>query len=359
MYHPIKEKNMIDLANYQRSLWNNPRLQYLFFELTDCCNLNCMHCGSRCSGMNKMYLPISAIVKTLKQVAEKYHSREIMVCLTGGEPMLYPDLNKVIALAHDMGFPVGMTSNGTLIDAKAAGELMSAGLDTVSISIDGIGNVHDRFRCSHGSFDRAMNGIRYLERVGASVQPLTVVHKKNFFQLEDMFRLFSAEGLYSWRLTNMDPIGRARRNKDLLLTGDELKKLFSFVREKRFNPNSQMEVTMSCPHFLTYEYEREVRDNYFQCGAGLRIASVMANGDIGACLDIERRPELIQGNVFEDDFIEVWETRFETFRQDRTNQSRTCSTCRHSEVCMGDSAHTWNYGNQEPGYCVAQMLEGN
>ena len=84
----------------------------------------------------------------------------------------------------------------------------------------------------------------------------------------------------------------------------------------------------------------------------------MANGDIGGCLDIERRPELIQGNVYRDDFINVWETGFQMFRRDRTERSSKCRTCIHKNVCMGDSAHTWDYDMDEPGYCVAERLGG-
>lgn len=357
MLHPIKEKNLIDLARYQRSLWSTPRLQYLFFELTDCCNLYCRHCGSRCSGKNKNYLPVSVIIKTMKEIAEAYRAAEILICLTGGEPMLYPELYKVVAAAHDLGFPVGITSNGTLIDADAARRLSQAGLDTISISIDGIGSVHDEFRCSEGCFEKAMNGIRYLNDVGLSVQPLTVVHKKNLAQLEKLYRLFRQEGVYSWRLTNMDPIGRGRINSDLLLSGSELRDFLEFVRSKRFDPDNSMEITMSCSHFLTYEYEHEVRDNYFQCGAGTKIASIMVNGDIGACLDIERRSDLIQGNVFKDDFIQVWKKEFGVFRKDRTESSKVCRGCKERHVCLGDSAHTWNYEEQEPIYCAAKMLE--
>ena len=87
------------------------------------------------------------------------------------------------------------------------------------------------------------------------------------------------------------------------------------------------------------------------------MGSVMANGNIGACLDIERRADLVQGNAYTDDFVEVWENRFEGFRIDRTIKNGTCSGCEHRAVCLGDSAHTWDYDYNEPRYCVAHMLQ--
>ena len=161
--------------------------------------------------------------------------------------------------------------------------------------------------------------------------------------------------LISVSLTNVAPIGRARDNKELLLDKNELLKVFDFIKEKRFDSANDIEVTYGCAHFVTYDYERFIRDFYFQCDAGVRVASIAANGDIVACLDIERRKELVQGNIYNDDFVDVWENKFEIFRQDWSNKSETCKKCEHKRVCMGDSAHTWDYDNNEPLYCVKTL----
>lgn len=353
-----KQKNMEELAEYQRYLYLHPRLRFLFFELTDQCNLNCLHCGSKCTAKNSNFLPLAEIEQTLKSVSEKYDPGNIMVCLTGGEPFLHPDLFQIVSMAHTMGFPVGITSNGTLIDSRKALALLTAGLDTITISIDGVGSTHDEFRGLRGSFDKATEGIHALREAGLQPEVLTVVHRKNLSKLEEIYRFVQKEGIFFWRLTNIDPIGRAGVNKELLLSGPDLLRLYEFIREKRFHSDSEIEITYGCAHFLGLDYENEVRDFYFQCGAGLFIASVMANGDIGACLDIERRSDLTQGNIFKDDFIDVWENRFEVFRKDRTMGSRICMGCPHREICMGDSAHTWDFSQKEPKYCVTRMMHG-
>lgn len=357
MYHPIKEQDMRALAEYQRSLFVHPKLEFLFFEMTDQCNMHCRHCGSSCEEANSTYLPYDVIERTLHRVAEVYDSKTIMVNFTGGEPMLHSGIFRSIRAAHDLGFFVGMTSNGTLIDKEKALRLVQAGLNTISISIDGIGKVHDDFRNKTGSFELAIAGIRALKDAGIEPQPITVVHKGNIGQMEELYHFMNQNEIASWRLTNIDPIGRARSNSDLLLDADELKTLYDFIFEKRMSTESPMEIEYGCSHFLTFEYEKMLRDFYFQCLAGTKLASIMANGNIGACLDIERRPELVQGNIYTDDFIDVWENRFQVFRTDRTKQSKTCSQCQHKDVCLGDSTHTWDYDEQEPVYCVAKKLE--
>ncbi len=356
MQNQIKEKNMRELASYQAELRKRPKLRYLFFELTDKCNLNCRHCGSACTGKNSTFLEYDIVNKTMADVKKKYGTDEIMICLTGGEPLLHPAIYDVIRSAHTMGFPVGITTNGTLIDNMSAKQLEQAGLDTIAVSIDGIGEIHDSFRLVRGSFDRAIFGIHSLRKVGLEPQVITVVHKNNFHQLEALYHFLKKENIYSWRLVNIEPIGRATENNKLLLDTDELKGLFSFIRDKRFDSKNPMEVTYGCSHFVTYDYENEIRDYYFQCGAGTIVASVMANGNIGACLDIERREDLVQGNIFQDDFINIWENKFTVFRNNRAEYSETCRGCKFRDVCMGDSAHTWDYDLDEPRYCVANKL---
>ncbi|MBO5533861.1 MAG: SPASM domain-containing protein [Clostridia bacterium] len=93
---------------------------------------------------------------------------------------------------------------------------------------------------------------------------------------------------------------------DLLLSPAQFNALLSFIREKRFDRDGTMEVTFGCSHYLGLENERMVRDHYFLCGAGILTAGVRCNGDICACLDVENRVELVQGNIRTDDFMEVW-----------------------------------------------------
>ena len=100
--------------------------------------MKCKHCGSNCDGRNDTFLDKEIIFKTLNAVANKYDSNGIMICLTGGEPMLYSDIYDVIWQSKKLGFAVGITSNGTLIDEMAAECLAKSGLYTISISIDGL-----------------------------------------------------------------------------------------------------------------------------------------------------------------------------------------------------------------------------
>ncbi|MBR5091831.1 MAG: SPASM domain-containing protein, partial [Ruminiclostridium sp.] len=112
-----------------------------------------------------------------------------------------------------------------------------------------------------------------------------------------------------------------------------------------------------CSHFLGTELEAELRDWYFICNAGIYTASIMANGDIAACLDIERRPELIQGNIRRNTFKEVWLREFRQYRDPSFRSCEMCDKCEDRAFCNGDSFHTWNFDEHRPELCMKEILK--
>lgn len=359
MSESVKIADMKRLAQYRDELYKSPQLTYLFFELTDACNLSCLHCGSAAGPQNKTYLPESSAKEVMDLVAERYPPEKIMICLSGGEPLMHPKFFEIVEYAKRKGFFCGITTNGTLIDNAVAEKMAECGMDSVTISLDGLKDTHDWFRNQKGTFERARRGIENLMEVASGrigLQVTTVVHKKNMHQLEQLYDLVCQLGVGSWRVINLEPIGRALDNQELLLDAEELKQLFAFIRKKRYSSKVKIDVTYGCSHYLTEDYERTVRDNYFICGSGIFVASVLCNGDIYSCLDIERRPELVQGNVKTDNFIDVWENKFEEFRKDRCESSQLCKNCEDRIFCRGDAAHTWDYDSNQPMLCVRNML---
>ncbi len=359
MPNPIKQRDMNRLAEYRDGLYAHPRLRYLFLELTDACNLSCLHCGSNACPQNSRFLDAEDAKRVMDEVAERYPAQGIMICLTGGEPLLHPDFFEIAAHAKKRGFSCGMTTNGMLIDASVAERLVACGMNSLSVSLDGLRDTHDWFRNRAGSFDKSVQGIRNLLNASSGrviAQVTTVVHQKNLHQLEQMFEFVQDLGVDSWRVINLEPIGRALQHGALLLEPEQLRQLLRFIREKRYDARVRMDVTYGCSHYLTEEYERTVRDHYFICGSGIFVASILCNGDIYSCLDIERRPELVQGNIHADSFVDVWENRFREFRRDRTQDCEMCRRCADRRYCRGDAAHTWDYDRDQPLLCFRNLL---
>lgn len=352
----VKIEHMQELAKYRdEQLRPNPELRSLFLEITPFCNEHCLHCGSRCGDIDVSgMLSKEEIFKLLDDFKRDFNVKKTRFCVTGGEPLLRPEFFEIMEYANKLGIGWGMTSNGTLITKEVARKLKDTGLRTVSISVDGLKNNHEWFRQSPGSYEKTIEGIKNLLEVGIShVQITTVVYHKNINELPKMYKEFKKIGVKSWRVINIEPIGRAKENTDLMLSVDEYKKLFKFIRDNRFK--SKMEVCYGCSHYLGADMEAEVRKWYFLCNAGVYTASVMYNGDIGGCLDIERRPELIQGNIRKDNLKDIWLNKFENFRNDYRKTGK-CANCPDYKFCAGDSFHTWDFERMEPALCMKGIL---
>lgn len=348
----FKRQQLEQLARHRDQLRISPSLHWLFFELTNRCNLRCQHCGSSCSAQGDT-LTLQDVERTLLTL----QGPKPIICLTGGEPLMHPDIFTIARRVKDMGFHWGMTTNATLIGPREAARIREAGMSTVSVSLDGMEAAHDALRQTPGTWKRAIGGIRNLQAVGYTPQVTTVIHPGNIDQLEPLYELLCTLGVTSWRPINVEPIGRACESKDLLLSPADFRRLIAFIRHKRFDRHCRMEVTFGCSHYLGVETEHMVRNHYFICGAGITVASVRSNGDICACLDIENRPELVQGNIRTDDFMDVWQHRFGAFRRDRTADSPVCAGCPERHVCGGDSAHTWDFDLREPLLCGLHMMK--
>lgn len=347
-----KISDMKKLSRYRRHyLSMYPQLRHLFIEMTCLCNERCLHCGSRCGEIAPdNMLSGDEICRFLDYVKTNFDISKMMLNITGGEPLLRPDFFEIMQYANRLGFHWGMTTNATLIDDEVAEKLQKAGMKTVSVSIDGLPETHDWFRQTKNAYEKAMNGVRALVKNGGfnHVQVTTVVHKKNINELDALYEILTNENIRSWRVINLEPIGRAKELEPL--DKDDYIRMFNFIKEKRFA--GKMEVVYGCSHYLGVDLERELRPWYFICNAGIYTASVMFNGDIGACLDIERRPELIQGNIRTDDFKSVWENKFKIFR----DNSHACKGCKHAKYCGGDSFHTWNFDENRPNLCFKGIL---
>ena len=381
----IKKTHAEALAKYREELYAHPKLRQLFFELTLKCNEACFHCGSDCGAARPDGLPAETYKAVLDEVKENFDIEPMMLCITGGEPLLREDFWDILGYAHEQGFTWGMTSNGTLITPEVAGRLYETGMATISVSIDGLEATHDKLRGLPGGYRLAMQGIenliaerekdrgekdrgdRYRDENGRGekhrgerglkplrhIQVTTVFNHQNIEELDALYRIFEKMDIDSWRVIGLEPIGRALFWPELMLTPEDQKRIFSFIYEKR---SEQMPVTYGCSHFVGFDYEREVRDWYFLCNAGIYTASIMANGDVGACLDIERNSKTVQGNILETPFTEIWNNRFEIFRQPLSNLCEDCAGCDYERYCAGGAHHSFDYESGKQRICFKGTL---
>ncbi len=293
----------------------------------------------------------------LDQLKDDFKDRLPQINVTGGEPLLYHGFEEVMSYAHSLGFKWGMTSNAVLITPEVAKMLQRCGMNTISVSIDGLPETHDKIRGLDGAYKRAMEGIQNLIDLDCfdEIMVTTVVNHQTICELEPLYEIMSDIDIDSWRIMGIEPIGRALEHPELLLTDDDQRNLLEFIRDKRADNEP---VTYGCCHYLGLEYEREVRDWYFFCMAGITVASITVTGDVYGCLDIDRtQPGIIQGNTHDRRFSDIWENEFKAFRYNRSGDNEKCANCSSNKYCMGGAFHTWDYVNKTQRLCLMDSLE--
>lgn len=344
--------------NHQNNLKKHP-LTYLFWESTLSCNFRCRHCGSDCE--RQKYpddLTANEIKSTFLQISQDFDASKITIAVTGGESLLREDLFEVMNYARSLGFHWGMVTNGYLVTKSAVDKLKKAGMETVVVSIDAIGKDHDEFRNMPGAYDKALNAVELLAQADFlyDLQITTTVYPGNLDQLDQMYERFKDTGITSWRVMNVDPIGRAKEN-NLTLDHKQLKRLLDFIKAKR--KSSKIKITFGCSHFLGFDYDDEVRDRPFTCLTGINVASILHNGDIFVCPNVPRLTELIQGNVKNDRFKEIWENKFKIFRNRKEIVAQKCLDCESWDYCQGDAFHVFDLKNKKPGFCYQEFKKSS
>ena len=355
----MNEEFVNNLYEYKKNELKKHKLKSLFFEITSRCNARCEHCGSSCGDfVPKDEITFDEVIGVLDDVNEHYGAKNIMLYITGGEPLVRKDLFEIMAYAKKLGFHWGMTTNGILIDEKVAKKMAETHMDTISVSIDGVKETHESFRKVPGAFDKIIKGIKLMQKIPTIVdlQITTCVNKKNIDQLEDIYKIILDLGVTDWRLIEVDPIGRAKGNTELLLDADDYKRMFKFIIEKR-KENPNIKFKYGCGHFLGNDLNIELLGNCYFCFTGYWVASILSNGDIFGCPDIERRPELIQGNIRERKFSDVWEHEFKPYRKVTRTQNSKCKKCPDWKSCMGDAFHTWDWDENKPNFCVREVFK--
>lgn len=337
---------------------NVHELNYLFWECTTRCNLHCRHCGSDCKeASGERDMPIADFIGALKTIPRKAIPKNFTVVLTGGEPLMRRDIAEVGRQIREYGCHWGMVTNGQLYTAERQDELLRAGMGALTISLDGLEASHDWMRGRTGSYNRAVEAIRL-----AAAQPrlyfdvVTCVNQRNINELDGIYNLLCEIGVPQWRIFTIIPIGRAKDDPELHLADSQFVDLMEFIKQHRQQPG-RTKVTFSCEGYLG-RYERVVRDAPYFCHAGVNIASVLIDGRICACPNIDR-DRFSQGNIYTDNLYQVWNERFEPFRNRNWARTGICKNCKAFNLCLGNGMHNWHGACDEVINCHYRKIENS
>lgn len=317
-------------------------LGMVYVYLTRDCNLACRHCwispNYQRSCVASEYLPLDYFASILEQARELgVHT----VKLTGGEPLLHPEIGKIFSCVGDLDIRLTMETNGTLVTREIAQGLASGKQPFVSVSLDGgDAAVHEGVRGVRGCFDAACRGIATLNDAGVAPQVIMTVMRDNRDHVENVVRLAESLGAGSVKFNVLQPAGRGERiwrDGDSLTVGEYLE-LFRWI-ENTLAPTT--ELRLFCDYPMAFRPLGRVLgregDGCGTCGIH-GIIGILSDGRYALCGVGETTPDLVLGSHPHDRLCTVWRDA-PVLRAVREgipfNLKGVCGECVLNRLCLG------------------------
>ncbi len=323
------------------------------WNVTRRCNLHCQHCYASARS-----LPDPDELSPgegLALIDELARARVPALILSGGDPLLRPDLPDLIRSATAHGIHVAISTNGTLIDAGVARELREAGAGYVGVSVDGIGRLHDRFRGLRGAWEQALRGLRLCREAGLTVGLRFTLSRITLPHLPAVLDLMEAERVRRGYVSHLVYAGRAHALGGLALSSGETRAAVEKILDRaedlhaRGVPLDLVTGNSDADGVLLYLRARERRpaaaalvlDLLRRRGgnsAGRSIASVDDRGDVHPD---QFWPHVSLGNVRTRPFGEIWadsaQPLLSRLRDRRRHLHGRCAACPFLDICGGGS----------------------
>jgi len=347
-----------------------PRL--IAWEVTRACRMACKHCRAASRPTRDSDdLTTEEGFRLLENVAS--FARPIII-LTGGEPLLRPDIFDLAAHARDLGLPVALATCGTALDERvstgdstwrAAERMAAVGIRHISISLDGASaESHDAIRGVPGAFEAAVGGIEAAKRAGLAFQINTTVARHNVDEVPAILELAVSLGASVYNPFLFVPTGHGRQLADEELSADQYEETLTWLADQRGRWDTGIRVTCA-PQFQRILRERRRPGDPEPpadagCMGGKSFAFVSHRGKVQICgfLDVECG-DLRRENF---DLRKIWETS-DVFRRVRDvgAYGGRCGRCEYNAVCGGCRARayamTGDYLSEEP-FCIYQPRRG-
>ncbi len=316
----------------------------LAIEVTRRCNLNCIHCRAE-SGETSPggEITLDEYKKLFQDIAS--FAKPIII-LTGGEPLLRPDILDIASSAAEQGFRVALSTNGTLVTEDLARNMVEVGVRSASISIDGsTAQIHDDFRKQPGAFEASLNGYRILTRAGMKVQVNTSLTKRNADDLDEIFKLVKKLDVAAWHVFMLVPMGRGEAIADKeLIDAQGYEDILNYIYEK--NRDEDFEIKPTCaPQYYRILRQRAKQDGIEVtvenfglnartrgCLAGMGFGFISWEGKVYPCGYYPSEA----GDIRKQSFPEIWENSpLFTKLRDWKGYKGACGKCAFIRFCGG------------------------
>ncbi|HOV84830.1 MAG TPA: heme b synthase [Syntrophobacteraceae bacterium] len=337
-----------------------PALRLVAWEVTRTCNLACVHC--RAAAQDRPYeneLTTEECLGLLDNIAT---FADPIIILTGGEPLLRPDILEIAAYGTQKGFRMTMAVNGTLLTPDKARRLKEVGIRRISVSLDGATSAsHDAFRQVPGAFEGALRGIENAKAEALDFQINTTITRQNHSELPAIQELAVSLGATAHHIFLLVPMGRGKDIAQQGIDAEQYEKTLHWFYDQRDRVPLRLKATCA-PHYYRILRQRakaegrEVSPQTFGldamtrgCLGGTGFVFVSHVGRVQPCGYLE----LDCGNVREKTLSDLWHHSpiFRDLREFRKYEGK-CGGCEYVRVCGGCRARayesTGSYLAEEP-----------
>lgn len=336
--------------------------KWIAWETTRKCNLRCIHCRSA----SDIHSPEGGFqtpeaLRLIDTIADYYPA---VLVLSGGEPLLRPDIFDLARHGTGRGLRMCLATNGTLVDQAACGKIKETGIRMVSMSLDGASaQVHDDFRGQPGAFDGVIRAARLFREAGIEFILNSSFTKRNQADIPATFRLAKSLGATAWYMFMIVPTGRGEDVLSELISPEDYEEILRWHYEQEKLESDVLMRPTCAPHYyrVIQEENRKADDKLVRrnlkfstggkkgCLAGQTICLIDNNGDVYPCSYFP----VSAGNVKTTPFQEIWENSrlFAELRDDSLYKGR-CGQCEYQRICGGCRARayavTGDYLDEEP-----------
>lgn len=326
-------------------------LRSIYFYILEGCNLRCRHCwiNPPFEKTDKPEYPFVSLDLFKHIVNQAIPLGLQTVKLTGGEPLIHPEIEKIIEYIHEKNLKLNIETNGIAITPDLAKLILASKKPvSLSISIDShIPETHDWVRNVKGSFDDAVRGVKYMIENGFHPQVIMSIMRRNAGDVTGLVALAESIGASSVKFNLVSPTARGEilHSKGEALSISELVELGNFVNNV-LQKNTKIRLLYSSPPaFKSVDYLKK-RPRIGNCGI-FNTLGVLGTGKYALCGIGESLPEFIFGDANTDNLVDVWNDNPTLIRIRKGLPSEltgVCHDCIMKNGCLGSCiANNYNY----------------
>jgi radical SAM protein with 4Fe4S-binding SPASM domain len=322
------------------------RPKWIAWEVTRRCNLRCVHCrsSSEDASFETTPFPSERGRAFLDEIAT---FGNVVVVLTGGEPLLRPDVFDLARHGTAKGLRMCLATNGVLVTPEVCAEIEDSGIRMVSLSLDGAtAATHDDFRQQPGAFDATLRAAALFRARGIPFLVNSSFTRRNMGQVQAVKDLVRSLGATAWYMFLIVPTGRGEELMKELVQGPDYDALLNWHYDAERDETELLMRPTCAPHYYRVWNQRAKADGQDRsrksllfgpgggkgCVAGQSIALVDYEGNVKPCSYYLRSA----GNLREKSFREIWEeSPLMLELRDFGKYRGRCGQCEYLSVCGG------------------------